>query len=106
MLVVAGLILGQVNFFLVEAVANLSLHSKQLELGQDVLRYSNPDRIMTLSRPPGNWKWDPDGPPVQTRGVQEPKYRSRLRKELTFFNRSRSRTRSGYFYLEHETEQE
>jgi len=28
-------------------VANLSLHSKQLELGQDVLSYSNPDRIMT-----------------------------------------------------------
>jgi len=40
-------------------VANLSLHSKQLELGKDVLRYSNPDRIMKLSRPPGNWKWDP-----------------------------------------------
>jgi len=51
MLVVAGLILGQVKFFqvkhfLVEVVANLSLHSKQLELGQDVLRYSNPDKIM------------------------------------------------------------
>jgi len=28
-------------------VANLSLHSKQLELGQDVLMYSNYDRIMT-----------------------------------------------------------
>jgi len=27
-------------------VANLFLHLKQLELGQDVLRYSNPDRIM------------------------------------------------------------
>jgi len=40
-------------------VANLSLHSKQLELGKDVLRYSNPDRNMTLSRPPENWKWDP-----------------------------------------------
>jgi len=40
--VVAGSILGQVkNMFLVE---NLSLYSK--ELGQDVLRYSNPDRIM------------------------------------------------------------
>jgi len=34
-------------------VANRSLHSKQLELGQDVLRYSNPDRIITLSGPPG-----------------------------------------------------
>jgi len=34
-------------FFLVKVVANLSLHSKQWELGQDVLRYSNPDRIMT-----------------------------------------------------------
>jgi len=45
--VVAGLILSQVKFFLVEVVANLSLHSK--ELGQDVLRYSNPDRTMTLS---------------------------------------------------------
>jgi len=44
--------------FLVEVVANLSLHSKQLELGQDELRCSNPDRIMTLSGPPGNWKWD------------------------------------------------
>jgi len=50
MLVVAaaGLIHGQVkifqvNIFLVEAVANLSLHSKELELGQDVLRYSNTD---------------------------------------------------------------
>jgi len=61
MLVVAGLILGQVKIFLVEVVVNLSLHSKQLELGQDVLRYrpSNPDTIMTLSRPPGNWKWHP-----------------------------------------------
>jgi len=28
-------------------VANLSLHSKQLELRQDVLRYSNSDKIMT-----------------------------------------------------------
>jgi len=50
MLVVAGLIFGQVkifqfkNFFLVEVVANLSLHLKQLELGQDVLWYSNPDK--------------------------------------------------------------
>jgi len=39
--------------------ANLSLHSKQLELVQDVLRYSNPDRIMMLFGPPGYWKWDP-----------------------------------------------
>jgi len=29
------------------------------KLGQDVLRNSNPDRIMMLSRPPGNRKWDP-----------------------------------------------
>jgi len=28
-------------------VENLSLHSKQSELGQEMLRYSNPDRIMT-----------------------------------------------------------
>jgi len=42
-----------------EVVANLSLHSKQLELGQDMLKYSNPDRIMTLSGLPENWKWDP-----------------------------------------------
>jgi len=34
------------KFFLVE---NLSLYSKELELGQDVLRYSNPDRIMAQS---------------------------------------------------------
>jgi len=34
-----------------------------------------------------------------TRGVQEPEYRSRLRQELAFFNRIRSRTRSGYFWL-------
>jgi len=58
MLVVAGLILGQFNFlvrsrffrskiYFVKVVANLSLHSKLLELGQDVLRYSNSDRIMT-----------------------------------------------------------
>jgi len=51
MLVVAGFrfnsLSGQ-NFFYVEMVANLSLHdSKQLELGQDVLRCSNLDRIMT-----------------------------------------------------------
>jgi len=39
-------------------VANFSLHLKQFELGQDVLRYSNPDRIMTFSGPLGNWKWD------------------------------------------------
>jgi len=59
MLVVAGLILGQVKiFFLVEVVANLFLHSKQLEVRQDVLRYNNPDRTMILSGPPGNWKWD------------------------------------------------
>jgi len=43
---------------------------------------------------------------VHDRGVQEPQYRSRLRKELVFFNRSRSRTRSGYFRLEQEPEQE
>jgi len=47
MLVVADLILGQVKFFLIEVVANLFLHSKQLELGQDVLSYNNPDKIMT-----------------------------------------------------------
>jgi len=46
------------KFFLVEVVENLSLHLKQLELGQKVLRYSNPDRIRTLSGPPGNLKWD------------------------------------------------
>jgi len=34
------------TFFLVEVVENLSLYSKELELGQDVLRYSNSDRIM------------------------------------------------------------
>jgi len=28
---------------------NLSLHSKELELGQDVLRYSNTDKIMVHS---------------------------------------------------------
>jgi len=28
--------------------------------------------------------------------------RSRLRKELAFFSRSRTRTRSGYFWSEHE----
>jgi len=61
MLVVAGLILGQVKlfqakFFLAEVIENLSLHSKQLELGQEVLRYSNPDRITTLSGPPENLK--------------------------------------------------
>jgi len=38
MLVVAGLILGQVKIFLVEMFENLSLHSKHLELGQTVLR--------------------------------------------------------------------
>jgi len=53
MLVVAGLIFRQVKVFLVEVVENLSQHSKQLKLGQEVLRYSNPDRIMTLSRPQG-----------------------------------------------------
>jgi len=40
-------------------VENLSLHSKKLELRQEVLRYSNPDKIMTLSGFPGNLKWDP-----------------------------------------------
>jgi len=40
-------------------VANLSLHSNQFESGQDMLRYSNLDKIMTLFIPPGNWKsWD------------------------------------------------
>jgi len=39
-------------------VANHSLHSKQLELPQDVLKYSDPDKIM-MSEPPGNWKWNP-----------------------------------------------
>jgi len=33
------------------------------------------------------------------RGVQDAEYRSRLRQDLAFFNRSRSRTRSGYFRL-------
>jgi len=37
---------------------------------------------------------------VSIRGVQEPEYRSRLRQELACFSRSRSRTRSGYFWLE------
>jgi len=41
--------LGQIFFFLVEAIETLSLHSKELELGQDVLRYTNPDRIMVRS---------------------------------------------------------
>jgi len=34
---------------LVEVVENLSLYSKEIELGQDVLRYSNPDRIVAQS---------------------------------------------------------
>jgi len=38
------------------------------------------------------------------RRVQDPKYRSRLRQELAFFNRIRSRTRCGYFWLEPEPE--
>jgi len=47
-LVVAGSILGQVKiFFWLKLVENLSLYSK--ELGQDVLRYSNSDRIMAQS---------------------------------------------------------
>jgi len=37
------------RFFLVEVVTNLSLHSKQLELGQDVLRYSIAILIELLS---------------------------------------------------------
>jgi len=37
---------------------------------------------------------------VAVRGVQDPEYRSRLRKESTFFSRTRSRTRSGNFWLE------
>jgi len=47
MLVVAGSILGLVKFFLVEMIENFSLHSKEFELGQDMLRYSNTDRIMS-----------------------------------------------------------
>jgi len=47
MLVVAGTFLGQI--ILVEVVENLSLYSKELKLGQDMLRYSNPDRIMAQS---------------------------------------------------------
>jgi len=39
-----------------------------------------------------------------TKGVQEPEYRSWLLQELAFFNRSRSRIRSGYFWLEQEQE--
>jgi len=39
MLVITGSILGQVKkIFVVEAVENLSLHSKQFELGQEVLK--------------------------------------------------------------------
>jgi len=34
MLVVAGSMLGRVKFFLVDVIENLSLHSKELELGQ------------------------------------------------------------------------
>jgi len=34
---------------LVEVVESLSLYLKELELGQDVLRYSNPDRILAQS---------------------------------------------------------
>jgi len=37
------------TFFLVEVVENLSLYSKELELGQDVLRHSNTDRTMAQS---------------------------------------------------------
>jgi len=40
---------------------NLSLHSKQL--GQEVLRYSNPDRIMTLSNLQGIGNGIRSGPP-------------------------------------------
>jgi len=38
--------------------------------------------------------------------VKDPEYRSWLRQELAFFNRSRSKIRSGYFWLEQEPEQE
>jgi len=34
---------------------------------------------------------------VSTRGVQDPEYRSRLQKELAFFNRIRSRTMSNFW---------
>jgi len=44
MLVVAGSILGRIKVVLVVVIENLSLHSK--ELRQDVLRYSNTDKIM------------------------------------------------------------
>jgi len=37
------------KFFLVKVIENLSLYSKELELEQDVLRYSNPDKIMAQS---------------------------------------------------------
>jgi len=40
---------SQVKFFLVEMIENFSLYSKELVLGQDVLRYSSPDRIMAQS---------------------------------------------------------
>jgi len=49
---------------------------------------------------------DPDPDTVHAHlwyALQEMEYRSRLRKELAFFNRSRNR--SGYFWLEHEPEQ-
>jgi len=39
---------------------------------------------------------------LYSRGVQEPKYRSRLRQDLVFFSRSWSKIRSGYFRLEPE----
>jgi len=41
---------------------------------------------------------------TQTRGVQDPEYRSQLQQKLAFFNRSRSRIRSGCFRMDHEPE--
>jgi len=43
---------------------------------------------------------------LSIRGMQEPEYRNRLRQELAFFNRSWSRTRSGYFWLKQDPEKE
>jgi len=36
-----------VKYFLVEVIENLSLHSKELELRQDVLRYRNIDKFLS-----------------------------------------------------------
>jgi len=41
-------LVGSKNF-LFEVIESLSLPSKELELGQDMLRYSNTDRIMVQS---------------------------------------------------------